>query len=374
MSEERQVRVLHVRTVCGTGGGPDKTILKSCEYLDRRGHFAHAFYMMDRASDPGEIASSARAMGIVMNAAMEDGAVCWKTLAELDHLLGVGEYDIVHTHDYKSNVLARLMRARHRYRIVATAHGYNGTTRREIFYYGLERWMFRYVDAVVTPTVGMRNYLLRCGIGTDRMCVIRNGIETAGWERVVRNGQGGKAMVVYVGRLSEEKDLPNLFGAVEILRGRGKDVELLIAGDGADRGRLEGMIEAKGLGGCVRMLGYVKDVMGVLAGADVMVNPSRTECMPNSILEAMWAGVPVVATDVGGVGEMLEDGVEGVLVRGGDSAELARGIERVIDDRVFAETLAEKARARVMREFTFEGHMEMTMALYRRVMGRRVRS
>ena len=60
--------------------------------------------------------------------------------------------------------------------------------------------------------------------------------------------------------------------------------------------------------------------------------------------------------------------------RGGDSAELARGIERVIDDRVFAETLAEKARARVMREFTFEGHMEMTMALYRRVMGRRVRS
>jgi glycosyltransferase involved in cell wall biosynthesis len=90
--------------------------------------------------------------------------------------------------------------------------------------------------------------------------------------------------------------------------------------------------------------------------------------MPNSILEAMWAGVPVVATDVGGVGEMLEDGVEGVLCRAGDSEQLAEAIEKVIGDEAYAATLAERAGQRVMKEFTFEGHMTTMVELYRRLL------
>jgi glycosyltransferase involved in cell wall biosynthesis len=365
----RQIRVLHMRTVCGTGGGPDKTILKSCEHLNRRGHLAHAFYMMDRANDTGMLEASAKAMGIVMNVAMEDGPVCWETLAELNHLLAVGEYDIVHAHDYKSNVLARLMRAKYRYRIVATAHGYNATTKRELFYYRLEQWMFRFADAVVTPTSGMRNFLSQRGIEPARMHVIRNGIETMGREKMGGHERNRKVKLVYVGRLSEEKDLPNFLGAISLLRGRGIEVEATIAGDGPERERLAWMIEEMRLGGCVTLPGYVTDVMGLLAGADVLVNPSRTECMPNSILEAMWAGVPVVATDVGGVSEMLKDGVEGVLCRAEDSEQLAEAIEKVIGDERYAAALAEKAGQRVMREFTFEGHIKTMVELYRQVLG-----
>jgi glycosyltransferase involved in cell wall biosynthesis len=338
--------------------------------MNRQGHVSHAFYMMDRAGDTGVLEASARAKDVVMNVSLEHGPVCLSTLMKLNHLLCVGQYHVVHTHDYKSNVLARLMRARYRYRIVATAHGYNATTRRELLYYGLEKWMFRYVDAVVTPTNEMKKFLFRYGVVAAKLHVIRNGIETAGKTRPAGHRRDGRVKLVYVGRLSSEKDLPNLLEAVAILRKRGVDVEAILAGDGPERERLATMIGRMGLDDCVTMPGYVTDVMGLLCGADVMVNPSRTECMPNSILEAMWANVPVVATNVGGVGEMLDDGLEGLLCRPGDSNALASAIEKLVVDPGYATALAENAGRRMMREFTFEKHIETTVALYRQLLGK----
>jgi glycosyltransferase involved in cell wall biosynthesis len=368
MTEMSPLRVLHMRTVNGTGGGPDKTILKSCEHLSRAGHQARAFYMLDRRNNTGALESAARELGVGIDAAMEDGPISFSTLTEFDRVLKAGDYQIVHAHDYKSNVLARLMRLRHKYKIVATAHGYNPTSRRELVYYRLERWMFKLADAVIAPTRNMDGLLLGFGVNSKRLHIIHNGIETRGRERPAHQMRTGPARLLYLGRLSEEKDPVNLLMAVSLLRRDGIDVVATLAGDGPERQRVEAKIRELKLGQYVRLLGFVNDVMPLLAEADVLVNPSRTECMPNAILEAMWAGVPVVATDVGGVGEMLRDEVDGLLCPAEDAGMLATGVKRVLADSALAKKLLASATERVMNEFTFEKHMEKTLDLYRRLL------
>jgi len=364
MSDPRPIRVLHLRTVHGTGGGPDKTVLKSCRLLAARGHVAHAFYMLDRKHDTGRLQALGEELGVRLTAAMEDGPVCPATVRALNAALAAGRYDIVHTHEYKSNVLALLLRPWHGYQIVATAHGYNRTTLREGLYYALERLTFRHLAGVIAPNRAMFGLLRGFGVPPSRLHVIHNGIETAGRTPPPRPGRSRKTRLLYLGRLSTEKDPANAVHALAALADLGLDVEITLAGDGPDRPAVEALADRLDLADRVHLPGFVADVMGLLANADILISPSRTECMPNAVLEAMWAGVPVAATDVGGVGEMIHDGVHGLLCPPRDPDALARILQRLIADAKLRRRLAENAHQRLIEKFTFEKRMERVLDLY----------
>jgi glycosyltransferase involved in cell wall biosynthesis len=144
----------------------------------------------------------------------------------------------------------------------------------------------------------------------------------------------------------------------------GVDLELTLAGDGPEHSSLSKLGADLGFNGRLRMPGHVWDVMPLLSSADIFVNPSRTECMPNTLLEAMSAGVPIVATNVGGVGELIRDGVDGLLCPPADPVVLAKAIKQLVDDRVLAQRLADSAYDRVVNEFSFDRRMERIMDLY----------
>jgi len=375
------MRILHLRVVRGTGGGPDKTTLRGCQWLRKAGHVAEAFYMLDARENTGRLEDLAGQLAVPMHRAMETSPLSLGTVAHLRRVLQQGRFDILHTHDYKSNALAQLTRAWHRGRVVATAHGYNQTTRRETYYYALERACFRHVRAIICPTRGMRDFLRSWGLPESRLVVIPNGIETAGRERPVHvptesvpwtlaHGASNRSALklLYLGRLSAEKDVANLLEAASILRQQGVAFELTVAGDGPEAGPLREQAKHLGLESAVRFLGFVTDVNSVLASADVLVNPSRTECMPNSVLEAMWAGVPVVATDVGGLSEIIRHGEHGLLCPPRDHKALAAQVARLARDGDLAKQLAKSAMARVDAEFTFERRMQRVVGLYRQVM------
>jgi len=362
------IRVLHVRTVSGTGGGPDKTILKSCQHLASSGQVAEAFYMLDRRNDPGVVAERAKNAGVRLHTVLESGPFCVETLRAFRRVVSEGRFDLVHTHEYKSNVLTRMFRRKFGYKIVATAHGYNRTTLREYFYYRVERRMLRCADAVIAPTHEMAQRLAGFGVSQERLHIIPNGIEIAARERIAPKPRQSRVSLLYLGRLSEEKDPANLLQAMWELKRRNLDVELVLAGAGPERESLEDEVMSLGLAPSVTMPGHVADVDSLLASADILVSPSRTECMPNSLLEAMRSGVPVVATNVGGVGEMIRDGIDGLLCPPQDPAALADAIARLIADPLLARRLAESARERVAREFNFEKYVEATLALYRRLL------
>jgi glycosyltransferase involved in cell wall biosynthesis len=131
-------------------------------------------------------------------------------------------------------------------------------------------------------------------------------------------------------------------------------VRLVLVGDGSERLPLEALARELDVADAVQFLGTRSDVPRLLAAADVFLLTSVSEGIPLTLIEAMAAGVPVVATDVGGVGEMVDDGVTGCLAIAGDDATLARHVRRLTDDREFRAGVVERARCRARERFSLD--------------------
>lgn len=159
--------------------------------------------------------------------------------------------------------------------------------------------------------------------------------------------------LVFVGRLAAAKGLDVLLEAVRLVREAGRDAELRIIGDGPDRARLETARDAMGLGGCVRFEGALPNerVAAILAESDAFVMASFAEGVPVVLMEAMAAGVPVIATRIAGIPELIGDGVSGLLVTPGDAAGLRDAVMAAGDDLDATRRRAEAARAVVAAEF-----------------------
>lgn len=177
--------------------------------------------------------------------------------------------------------------------------------------------------------------------------VVPNGVDHARFARERRSHRSGPFRVVVVGRLVPNKGPHTAIAAVAHLRGQGVRVRLDVVGDGPLRPALERAVRAQELSGVVRFLGHRTDVPDILATADALVRPSLTEGMPLSLLEAMAARVPVVASDIPGNRSLVRDGVTGLLVPAGNVEALAGAVRALIDDPTLADRLASCAAVTV---------------------------
>ena len=144
-----------------------------------------------------------------------------------------------------------------------------------------------------------------------------------------------------------------------------------MVGDGPDRPEVEAEIRALEISDAVELAGYARDVPDLLAAADVFVLSSRSEGAPFSILEAMAAGLPVVATDVGGVGELVADGETGLLVPAGDPARLAEALRSLLADAALRRRLGAAGLARARERFDLRALRDPHLDLYARELARR---
>lgn len=161
----------------------------------------------------------------------------------------------------------------------------------------------------------------------------------------------GMVRVAYVGRLRQVKGVTVLLDAWHQLA-PGAAARLVIAGEGELRPELEAQLDRLALRGAVELAGAISDVPALLRDTDVYVQPSFAEGMPNSVLEAMAAGLPVVATRVSGNEDLIADGENGLLVPPGDPGALAAAIRRLMDDPALARTMGERARTRAQQYST----------------------
>lgn len=173
-------------------------------------------------------------------------------------------------------------------------------------------------------------------------------------------------IVLTIARLDAQKGISHLLDAAAAV----PDVSFAIAGDGPDRGALEARAAALGLGDRVRFLGHRRDVPALLAAADLFVLPSLYEGLPLAVLEAMAAGVPVIASAIGGTDEVVRDGETGTLVPPADANALAAAITRTLADRGGAMRLAAGARAFVAREYSVESMVAAVSRLYDSLLAR----
>jgi glycosyltransferase involved in cell wall biosynthesis len=280
--------------------------------------------------------------------------------------------DIVQTHAVKSHFLARLAGVPERARWVAFHHGYTWPNLRARLYNQFDRWSLRTPGLILTVSQPFREELAARGAPRERIEVIHNAIRP-GWgaERrpELRDALGIPAqrkLILIVGRLSREKDHLALLEAVAALAGH--DPHLLIVGEGPERARIEARAAALALGGRVTLTGQAPSAEPYYGIADLAVLSSRSEGSPNALLEAMAAGVPAVATNVGGIPEIVTHGEHALLVPPGDSAALAAAMDRVLGDPDLAAGLARRARKHVLARHTPEARIAALAAIYRRLL------
>jgi L-malate glycosyltransferase len=221
--------------------------------------------------------------------------------------------------------------------------------------------------------------LRAAGIPAARVRVIHSGIavdalaQAAERARAGRRGEAlraawgvpaGAPLVGVIAALAPHKDHATFLAAARLLRATRPDAWFVCAGDGPLREAVRGEAAAPALAGRVVLPGFVDDVPGVLDALDVFVLSSYLEGLGTSVLDAQAAGVPVVATRVGGIPEMIESEVNGLLVPPRDPGALAAAIARVLDDAPAARARADRARETV-RAFDAERTIEATEALYR---------
>jgi glycosyltransferase involved in cell wall biosynthesis len=260
--------------------------------------------------------------------------------------------DVIQSHAVKSHLLVWLAGLGRRQPWIAFHHGYTYTDWKTRAYNVVDRLTLRHAHHVVTVAEALRGDLQRCGIEETRLSVVHNSApalpptvrETRARLRAKLRLSGDTWIIAAVGRLSLEKGHLDLIRAFAAVRARVPNSHLVIAGEGPERARVERSIVRSGLQQHVTLLGDVQDVASVYHLADTVALPSTTEGCPSVLLEAMAAGVPVVATRVGGIPEIVADGRTALLVRPGAIDELAQAICRMLLDRPLAGRLAAEAR------------------------------
>jgi glycosyltransferase involved in cell wall biosynthesis len=288
-------------------------------------------------------------------------------LAELIRLLQSERPLVLHANSSKAGVLGRLAAVATRVPVrFFTVHGwaFKAHTGRAASAY---LWADRMMSALTTTTIcvadGERDAGLRARTcRRDRTVVIHNGVPLDVPRRPA--GVASPVTLLSVGRLRAPKDFLTLVRAMAALEPG--SACLRIAGDGPDRAAVASEVARLGLGDMVELLGTRSDVPELLAGADVFVLSSDSEGLPMSVLEAMAAGLPVVASAVGGVPEAVRGGETGTLVPPRDSAALAQALIRLVADPALRARLGEAGRRRVEREFSAEQFEREHLELYRK--------
>jgi glycosyltransferase involved in cell wall biosynthesis len=286
-------------------------------------------------------------------------------LLELISLMRRERPDILHANSSKAGVLGRLAAVVARVPIrIFTVHGWAFEA-----HSGPASWAYLWADRLAgrctTVTVCVAEHERSTGLAartcrSGRTVVIRNAVDVAAAPRAGSNG--GTPRLITVGRLKAPKDFPTLTRALAALPSGSFDA--LIVGDGPDRPEVEAEVERLGLAKAVRLMGERPDVAQLLAGSDVFVLSSASEGLPLSVEEAMAAGLPVVASAVGGVPEVVVDGETGLLVPPGDAERLAGALGVLLADPDLRLRMGSSGRARAEALFDLAAFRRAHVELY----------
>lgn len=307
------------------------------------------------------------------------------TVLKLRRLIEQERPHIVHTHTAKAGAVGRaaaLAAGRHRPAVVVhTFHGHvlRGyfTPSQAAFFRTLECGLAKVSDALVAVSPEVRDDLVQLGVAdASKISVIRLGLDLAarvsvppGTRELVRAQLAVPAddTVVFgwFGRMTEIKRVEDLLQAFALVRAAGVDALLALVGDGPLRPQLELLAAELGVAERCRFVGYKDDVGSFYAGCDAVVLTSANEGTPVSLIEALAAGLPVVSTAVGGVPDVVRDGVNGTLVGAGDIAAIGAALIQLADDRALRDRLGAAARSDVMERYAVPRLVDDVDRLYR---------
>ncbi len=366
------IRLVAVMEACSITG-PAKNLLEFARLAKPGVETGIVTFVRGEQSNP--FIETARAQGIAVETIRERGVCDPAAMQALPEAVRKLAPDVVQTHAVKSHFLARSTGLERIAPWVAFHHGYTSTSMRTRLYNQLDRWSLTAARRVVTVSGPFRDALIRKGVPRERIEIVHNAI-AHDWEAARRTPEEAlklrselgipeqKPVILIVGRLSEEKDHLTLIEAVAALRER-VEMHLMVVGEGPERPRIERRVAELGLRQQVTLTGHKNSSAPYYGIANVAVLSSRTEGSPNALLEAMAAGVPVVATAVGGIPEIVTDRESALLVQPGDPKAMTAAIGRLLAESDLRERLSQRARERVVTFHSPEQRVGRICKIYR---------
>jgi glycosyltransferase involved in cell wall biosynthesis len=363
--------VLHV-VLSLTPGGTEHLVVEMCKRL--RPEFNVEVCCLD---DEGAWAADVREVGVEVTALRRRGGFrpeLGRRIARLAAERGIG---LLHCHQYSPFVYGRIATYwNRRLKLVYTEHGRLSDAPPSWKRRLVNPLLSRFDGAIVGVSHDLRRYMIDAGFSPGAVSVIHNGIAPRSLPSAVDRQRARRSLglddhaivVATVARLDPVKDLLTLLEAFASVRRRIPGAHLVVVGDGPEREKLTARAELPDLAGGVHIIGFRSDVRALLPAADVYVSSSISEGVSITILEAMAAGVAVVATAVGGTPEILTDGASGLLVPSRDPERLASAILSLAVDRRRRAELAAASRRRLETSFTIDRMVEDYARTYRRLL------
>lgn len=299
----------------------------------------------------------------------------WRSRLVLARFLRSARIGVAHAYDFYTNILLLPVARVAGVRVVIGSHRQLGDllTRAQ---FRAQAAAFRFCDLVVCNSRAAANRLENHGVPAHKLVIIPNGLFSEAFAPVapLLPKAPGTVRVGMIGRMNfEYKNQAAFLRAAARVANTFKETEFVLAGDGAFRPKFERMAEEMGLASRVRFLGERNDIPAVLASLDISVVPSISESLPNAVLESMAAGVPVVATRVGGIPDVLEHEKTGLLVPPEDDLQLTEAISRLISNAAMRQEIGTHAREYAARHFHWDSVSEQYEELYAKALASKER-
>ncbi len=378
-SPQNKITIMQCRSTYTTGGGPDKTVLLSAEKHDPEKFNIVLVYMRGAKDHEFQVAKWAREKGLDVHEVLEHKKIDFNNFRQIHRLIREYQVDIYHSRDYKTCVIGYILSwFNPRMKLLFTAHLWHDQDSMKMkFYTWLNLMTLKKFHKVIAVSEALKQFMSERGVDREKITVVHNSIDVDAWKRenITNNIReefqipATSKVVGYVGRLRYEKDISTLLNVAERVIQVHPESCFLIIGDGPVRKESEEQVQRMGLTDKILFPGFRKDTMNVYAALDVFVSASLTEGTPNTVLEAFAMEVPVIHTEVGGVGEIVQDGYDAILVQPGDIEGITQAVLSVLDNEEKARMLRENGRKSACIKYSFANRLKTIEAIYEEVAG-----
>ena len=358
------------------GGGPDKTILLSAARHDKKKFFILVTYLKNPDDVDFQIGLMGANYGIPNYIELLDRSVLdLKCLFQLSSLVKKYKIDIIHVHDLKTTILGAFLKLLNpQVKIMHTAHGWIINSRLDSIKQQIQYQMLKLYPLHIAVSNATKNLMIASGINEKKIKILYNSIDTSYWRkednistlRKEYNIPQETPVIGTVGRLSIEKDIPTFLNVAQKVLKIKSDSIFFIVGDGKGPivNDLKKLTKKMGIDKSVIFTGHRTDLKNIYGDLDVFLMTSLTEGLPNTVLEAMAMEVPVVATSVGGLPELIDSPLNGFLYNPGNSEEMAEKIIELLLNKNIREKITKKARERILNTFSFETRLKNIEKIY----------
>ena len=367
---------MKILQLISSGGfyGAESVLVNLSVELQHAGHRCIVGVFENSGNTNTEVGDRAELLGLAVCRVPCRSRIDWRTVRQVRKIIEGDEVDLVHAHGYKADFYALLATRVAASPVTATCHNWLGESGAMRAYARLDRYLLRFFDGVAAVSGPVAEQLRQAGV-RRRVQVIPNGVPVPSSDSrstlADHIRMGDRIVVGTVGRLSSEKGASFLIEAAAKICPDFPRAFFVLVGDGPMRSALEARVRELGMEGQFLFTGQRHDVEQIYRAFDIFVLPSLEEGMPMALLEAMAAGLPVVATKVGGVPDIVNDPSVGTLVDPGDANAIATGIRDLLNSRSQREEIGSNGRKRVEESFSAAAMARRYVELYQQVLLRR---